>query len=105
MYPLELALKLFKPQNTFCASEVLLNKFTFLGFAKVLQPYYSEKSLENLINKKKFDFKAKSDLMFLGNINSTKQIYEFSFFFNKFIAKKDNLKLLIYGEAINQKIK
>ena len=49
-HPIEIIIKVFKPKNIYCASEVLKKKFDCLTYAGILYPFYTEHDLEILLN-------------------------------------------------------
>ena len=105
LFPLKLIIIFLKPRNTFCASEVLKNNLKFLDFTNILPPYYSAKELDQLIKDKESKLSSKSNIIFLGNINKVKQIYEFSEIFIKSIKKRNiKINLSIYGEIVHMNV-
>ena len=104
-FPIKIIIKLFKPKNIFCASEVLKKNFKYLNFVGILHPFYNEKDLKILLNYKSVDFKKKENIIFLGNINRVKQIGEFCILFENYLKNIGNgLKLSIFGQIVDRKI-
>ena len=101
---IEILIKIIKPKNTFCVSEVLIRKYSYLQFSKILPPIYGNYDLK-LLEKNKFNFHKKADLIFLGNLNRVKQIDIFAkIFFNYINNHNLDINLFIYGKTINKEI-
>ena len=101
---IEVLIKIIKPKNTFCVSEVLIRKYSYLKFSKILPPIYGDYDLK-LLKKNKFNFHKKADFIFLGNLNRVKQIDIFSkIFFNYINNHNLDMNLFIYGKIIHREI-